>query len=232
MKLFRVAIALALISGVAYTGRLIWNSDALRLKKIEVAGNRHVTKEEVAAATELTPGMHLLRLSPRAVAAKIGEIAWIRDARVERIIPSKVRITVIERVPSARVSLDAAGYLVDQEGVVLEEGADAPIVVAGLPIQSLRPGDRITLPQYRQALAIARGLKGSLRDKLIRIKAPTLDGITLEFADGVSVLYGVAEQMEEKNFAITSLLDQALAEGTKIATIDVRVPRRPAVRPR
>lgn len=232
MKRLRSAIILLAIAGLGYGGWLGWNSEALRLRVVEVGGNHKISKEEVAEVSGLVPGTHLLRLSTHEVADRVESLAWIRDARVERIVPSKVRITITERAPVARVSLAAANYLADEEGVILEEGSEAPVVIVGLPLERLNPGDRITLAQYRHALSVANQLDPPIRERLARIRAATVDGIVLELGDGTTILYGAAEGISEKNFAIGALIEEAAATGAQIASIDVRVPRRPAVRRR
>lgn len=230
MRKSRFVVLVALLGGLGYGGWLTWHSSALALRRVEVVGNTHVTKEELAAASGLVPGTNLLVLSTGRVASKIESLAWIRDVRVERIIPSKVRITVTERTAAAKVLLPGGAYIVDEEGVVLDEGGDAPVALVSLPMEGLTAGDRITLPQYHEALRIVRGLNPSLRAKLDRVRAPTVDGITLELSDGVTILYGAAELMREKNFAVSALLNDAASSARGIASIDVRVPRRPAVR--
>lgn len=101
MKLSRAFLGTVLLAGVVYGGWVLWHSSALELRRVEVAGNHHVTKEELAAVSGLAPGAHLLLLSTNRVADKIESLSWVRDVRVERIIPSRVRITVTERTSAA-----------------------------------------------------------------------------------------------------------------------------------
>lgn len=232
MRKLRAAVLLLGFAGLLYGGWFVWNSEFLKLRTVEVGGNQKVAKEVVASTSGLEPGSHLLRLSMKSVESRVESISWIKDARVERILPSKVRIFVTERVPAAQISLATTSFLADEEGVVLEQGNGEFLIVSGLPIDALVPGDHITHPQYRDGLEIAKRLPIDIRRQLVRIKAPTLDGIVLEFSDGMAVLYGAAEVMSEKNFAIEALLAEAATTGAKIASIDVRVPRRPAVRMR
>lgn len=229
MRKLRAAVLLLGLAGLLYGGWFVWNSEPLKLRTVEVGGNEKVAKEVVASTSGLVPGSHLLRLSMKSVEDRVESISWIKDARVERILPSRVRIMVTEREPTAQISLATTSFLADEEGVVLEQGVGEFLVVSGLPIEALVPGDHVTHPQYRHGLAIAKGLPIDLRKQLVRIKAPTLDGIVLEFSDGMTVLYGAAEVMSEKNFAIQALLAEVATTGGTIASIDVRVPRRPAV---
>lgn len=231
MKLIRLAVAGFVGAGLVYGAAVTWSSPPLKLRRIEVAGNEKVSKDEVAAASGLVAGVHLLTLSTADVSTRVEALPWIRTSRVERIIPSKVRITVTERQPAAEVLVSEAQLLVDREGVVLEtaSGDTSFVKIADLPTRAARPGDRITLAQLREALEIFEALDPEIRMRTALVRAATVDRITLELEEGTSIIYGAGEKTEEKNFAIKALLAQAETEGRRLARIDVRVPKRPAV---
>lgn len=224
------ALAASLVgAGLAYGGVLIWRSPAVELTTIEVSGNRRVGSSEVVAASGLEPGDHLFRVKVDRVARQVEAIAWIERARVERIIPSRIRVTVAERRPVAAVVLPGATFLADRSGVVLEEGsADGLLGVADLPLEVPSPGDQITHAQFGQALRIVESLPAELRRAVQVVRAPTAERISLELEGGTVIVYGPAREMEQKNLAITAVLEREQA----VASIDVRVPSRPAVRPR
>jgi cell division protein FtsQ len=227
----RIFILLLTGATLATSGWIFWNSSALELRRIEVSGNLHIPKEEIAAATELSAGMRLLDIQTARVARRVETIAWVADAKVERIIPSKLRISITERTPVAQVSLSGRNYFVDREGIVLSEGTGLELAIGGLPLKSLIVGQRISLRQYRESLVVLDGLEKSIRSRVESIEAPSVDRITLHLTDGTTVLFGAAERVSDKNYALTAILAEAAKEGAKYSWIDVRVPDRPAVRP-
>lgn len=232
MKLIRLILLAAIASALGLGVRVAWDTPPLKLRRIEIAGNERVSKEEIAAATGLETGTHLLSLSTAEVTGRLEEIPWIRRARVERIIPSKVRVTVVERKPVAEVVVGTSSFLASDDGVLLSEGRGPAVKILGLPINRPVPGYRIGLAQYSQALEIATSVDPQVRAGLILVRAESVDRITLELEDGVSIVFGAAEQIEAKNQAIRALLEDARSRGTRVASIDVRVPSRPALRPR
>jgi cell division protein FtsQ len=227
----RIFVLLLTAATLATAGWIFWNSSALELRRIEVSGNLHIPKEEIAAATELCAGTRLLDVESAGVARRVETLAWVADAKVERIIPSKLRISITERTPIAQVSLSGRNYFVDREGVVLSEGTGLELAIGGLPLKTLNVGQRISLRQYREALVVLEGLEKSIRSRVDSIEAPSVDRITLNLDDGTTVLFGAAERVSEKNYALTAILAEAAKEGAKYSSIDVRVPDRPAVRP-
>jgi len=223
---------LALSAGLAYGGRAIWLSGPLHLRTVEVAGNAkgRVTPGQVAAAAGLKIGVNLFQVSTTEAAKRLTRLPWVARAEVERILPSKVRVTVKERRPFLVLVVGGRSYLSDADGVVIAE-ADAPLVrVFDLPLSALRAGDRIELRPFTEATSVIKGLTPRLRSALRSIRAPSVAGIVLELEGGVSVIYGSAEKSEDKNYAAELLMDRYQAQKKAVASIDVRVPLRPTVR--
>jgi cell division protein FtsQ len=226
-RLVALIVAVGLLGAGAW---IFWNSSALELKRIEVSGNLHIAKEDLAAVTGLRAGMRLLDIETATVARKVETLPWVLEAKVERIIPSKLRISVEERTPVAQVGFAGRNYFVDREGMTLTEGTGLELVIDGLPLKTLTVGQRISLRQFREALAVLEGLEEPIRSRVNSMQATSVDRITLELSDGTKVLFGAAERVDEKNYALTAILAEAAKEGSKLTSIDVRVPDRPAVR--
>ncbi len=220
-----------LIVGVVIAGAVglagaLWSSPWAMLHTIEVSGNHHALAAEVVAASGLTRGTRLITIPTERVEYRVEAVPWVDKARVERLLPSKVRISVTERTPAAAVTVAGVTYLADRDGIILEEGAGPYPTITGLPLEAPNEGERIRPSQFRQALAILDSLAPSVRSRLRAVVAPSPDRITLELADGLAVLYGPAELLEEKNYALRTLIES----GPPATSIDVRVPSRPSVR--
>jgi cell division protein FtsQ len=110
-------------------------------------------------------------------------------------------------------------------------GAKLP-VIAELPVGSLAPGRRIGLAQYRQALTVLKALPAEMAGRVNLVRAPSTEAITLELAGGPAILFGPAERLGDKRFALEAVTEKATAEGLTLASIDVRVPDRPAALPK
>ncbi|MGH2733607.1 MAG: cell division protein FtsQ/DivIB [Actinomycetota bacterium] len=226
MRAIRKLLVAALMAGVIGLAGALWSSPWVMLRTIEVSGNHHALTAEVVAASGLAPGARLSAVPPLRVQHRVEAVPWVRTARVERVLPSKVRINVMERVPAAMVTAAGVTYLADREGIILEEGSGPYPTIAGLPLEAPNEGERIGPSQFHEALRIVDSLAPSVRSRLRSVVAPTPNGITLELAEGLAVLYGPAELLEEKNYALVALIQS----GLPATSIDVRVPSRPSVR--
>jgi len=225
----RVVLAAAAAAiAVAAGGVAVWNSSWLRLGVVQVVGNHHVQASQVVGAAALSPGVRLSAVSSPLVAARVEALPWVASATVTHVLPSRIRIAVRERTPAAVVQAGSRGYLVDGQGVILEEGGSGYPVVAGLPLAAAVPGDRITPPAFRAALKVLESLPPAVRGRLAAVNAQSPDLVSLALTDRTSIVYGGAESLGDKNDAVRALL----AGGRTYTSIDVRAPTRPAAHPR
>lgn len=232
-KMRLLVIALVLGAG-AYGAVELWNSSVFELETVEVAGNDKAAKDEIVDAAGVRAGAHLFSLSIDRIAERVGGLAWVDTVQVERIVPSRLRITITEREAVAAITLAGRSWIVDHEGVVLEEVVkpeEGSPLISDLEVEVPEVGERVSEATLVDAVRIARDLPAELREQLVSISAPKLDRIALHLKGGLVVLYGPHESVEEKNFATIALMERASEEGRRLERIDVRVPGRPATKP-
>lgn len=230
LRNLRFLAAGIVIATVTYGAVVAYRSSPLELKKVEVAGNSNIIASEIARQSGLVRGEHLLEISTARVAQRVKSIPWIDSTRVERVLPSTVRITVVERQPVAVVEVEGRSFLCDAKGVLIAEESRDLIRFLDLPIEDPVPGSQIKARQLDHAFAVVKSLESSLAEEVRSVRAGSVDRITLELQGGTLVLYGASEDTEDKNHAISRLLARYRAEDKEILQIDVRVPSRPAVK--
>ncbi len=232
MKAFKL-LALLVVGALLYWGgQSLMRSRSLQLAKIEVDGNTEtrISTEEVVRATGMKVGDQLLGASTEKISGRLEKLPWVAHAKVERILPSTLRITVDERKASLVVQTGQGPYLVDGGGLVLQQGSEKLVNMMELPLGQLVPGTRITTPEFDHAARILGSLPASIRSSVSAIRAPSIDQIQIETTSGRVIYYGAAEQLEDKNFAVVTLLERTKDQGAEAHIIDVRVPSRPVTR--
>lgn len=234
MKAVKFLAGLVLAVSLLFGGMVAAESPALSIKTIELVGESggKVQLEDVISAGRLKKGTNLLKLPTDAAERRIETLPWVFDAQVERILPSRIRVRIVQRKPAFVVISGSTPWILDGHGVVLEQGQPGLMHLLDLPLPALQPGQKLDLTQFEHASKVVTSLPSALRTRLARVRAASVDRITLELADGTAIVYGAAEQMEDKNYAATRLLELYDGKGTSVETIDVRVPTRPAVKPR
>ncbi len=234
MKLLKI-LALLLVGAMIYQGvQAVARSRSLQLDKFEVEGNTEarISTESVIAATGAQLGDQLLGISTQKVSGELEKLPWVAEASVERILPSTLRISIDEREPSFVIQTGQGPFLADGRGLVLQEGSEELVNVVEMPLRPIRPGTRITTSEFVHASRILRSLPADIRSRVTSIRAPSIDQIQIETGTGPLIFYGAAEKVDEKNFAVETLLERTKAASPKVAVIDVRVPARPVTRPR
>ncbi|MEA3543624.1 MAG: cell division protein FtsQ/DivIB [Thermodesulfobacteriota bacterium] len=123
--------ALLLVSGF-FVAQLLLASDLFRVEQVTVQGHDRLTEQQVVALSDVMIGVNTFSLDLGLIGRKIEENPWVHQARVQRIFPRQVVISVIERQPVAIINLGYLYYL-DNHGEIFKvlgatDKLDYPIV--------------------------------------------------------------------------------------------------------
>jgi cell division protein FtsQ len=232
MKIVKL-LAVMLLGALLYQGgRTLLESEALELKEFEVEGNTEsrVSTGQLVRATGVHPGERLVGISTGKVAGRLEKLPWVQEAEVERILPSTLRISITEREPALVVETGQGPFLVDGNGLVLQQGTDSLPVVRDLPLEALGPGTTITTAEFAHASEILSSLPPEISSDVSAVSASSIDQIQIETRGGPLIYYGAAEQIPEKNFAVQALIEKIPSAARASTVVDVRVPSRPSTR--
>jgi cell division protein FtsQ len=94
-----------------------------QVRSIDVSGTSRVSREDVEGlARRAVARTGVWRADLSAISAELGRLPGVRRAIVSRVLPDRLRVRVIERVPLAVVRTSAGHFFwVDEEGVALGE---------------------------------------------------------------------------------------------------------------
>ena len=90
------------------------------LERIELSGNRFVARAAVLEKFSADQGRSVFLVPLDERRAALEAIPWVERASVERILPNRIRVELVERRPVAFLRLDTELALIDAYGVVLE----------------------------------------------------------------------------------------------------------------
>jgi len=133
--LFCGVVGIAGASAAWTAGRfLLYGQPMLLIKpeQIEVNGNHIVSREAVLQQFVRDRGRSVLRVPLDSRRGALEEISWVESATVQRILPNRIRVDLIERTPIAFLRNGTELALVDAHGVILDrprgEDLQFPIV--------------------------------------------------------------------------------------------------------
>lgn len=207
-----VVVALGVVAWVFLVSSL------LSVQEVRVEGVSLVGPEAVVAAADIQVGTPLARVDTSAAARRVVQLREVAAADVVLGWPHEVTIIVHERQARVVLPLGSEYALVDGTGTVFAMVQKRP---KGVPIAQVSSADPETLASVA---LVADLLPDDVRASVLKLKAESLDAITLELTKGRRVVWGSAEESELKAKVLVPLL-------TKPGRIyDVSAPADPTMR--
>jgi cell division protein FtsQ len=127
--------AIAGITAVVYGTRFLLYSPTMLLLKpdqIDVGGNHIVAREAVLQQFVHDRDRSVLRIPLDVRRSELEQIPWVESASVQRILPNRIRVELIERTPIAFARNGNELALIDAHGIILDrpqsEDLQFPIV--------------------------------------------------------------------------------------------------------
>ena len=212
-------------------------SPLLRVSTIVVDGARWVSEGEVRAAAEGFRGQHILALDLEAARAGLRELPWIADVQLRRVLPSTVEVAVTERAPVGIARVGRRLFLVDGDGVLLDDYGPR-FSALGLPIIDGLAGQGGAVAEVdRRRAALAARLIGQLSRheglaellSQIDVRDPE-DAVVLLSGDPARIHLG-AERFAERLGTYLDVAPSLRAHVSNIDAVDLRFGGRIYVRP-
>jgi len=127
------AALLALVS-VVWAGTAVMDAGRFRIGTIAVHGTAYLAADEVRALVKGIEGESIFRVKLEEYQLRVLDNPWVSAAKLRRVFPSTVDISIIERTPLALGRLNGQLYLVDATGTIIDAAGpqysafDLPIV--------------------------------------------------------------------------------------------------------
>ena len=235
----RLLTAVGVLCGAGwYAAQAVIDAPTLLVSEIQVRGNQHLARGEVLALLAGLEGQHLLQTDLEVWRRRVLGSPWVEQAALRRVLPSTVEVVIRERLPIAIGRISGDLYLVDEQGLVIDEygpnyaAFDLPIV-DGLSDTS-QAGDPVVDPaRAGLAASLLRALEGqpALMRRISQIDvASAHDAVVLLDQDPALVHVG-EEQFVERLQRYLELHEALHARVPDIEYVDLRFDDRVYVRP-
>ena len=118
----RAAVVCALLIYGGYRGvALVADAQTLQIGHLVVRGHERLSAGEVLALVDGLRGQNILTVRLDEWRQRLLASPWVDRATIRRVLPSTVEITVHERRPMGIGRIGTALYLIDGEGVIVDE---------------------------------------------------------------------------------------------------------------
>jgi cell division protein FtsQ len=123
---FTVAGVVCLTVAISGTRFLLYSPSMLLLKpdQIELKGNHIVSREAVLQQFVHDRSQSVVRIPLDVRRSQLEQIPWVESARVQRILPNRLRVELTERVPIAFARSGNELAVIDAHGVILDRPRD------------------------------------------------------------------------------------------------------------
>ena len=234
----RVVVGLTMVAYAAWRGAaLVATAGSLRVTNLTVFGNQRLSTGEVLSLLDGLRGRHILGIDLGEWQQRLQSSAWVEEATLRRVLPATIEVRIRERRPMAIGRVASALYLVDANGVVVDEygptyaDLDLPMVDG---MGGAGPGKGV-MDEARVALA-GRVIAGLAARPDLLSKVSLIDVSNAH--DAVVMLEGDTAMLRLGEEAFVERLQQYLDLGdalrervAAIDYVDLRFPERLYVRP-
>jgi hypothetical protein len=227
--------------------RFVYRNQAFAIRSVEVETEGLLDKERIRRWTGVKPGDNIFSVNNETVRQNLQQVPLIRAAYVQRVLPDKLQVRVIQREPVAQVYLpfqarpnglghESAVYLLDDRGFVMpplhasgeeERGrihAHLPMLV-GVHSLDLRPGRTVESPQVLAALrliqAFDRSPMAGLVD-LLRVDVSHPELLVAATHQNTQIAFA-PDRLEEQLARWRVIHDFGSARGLVLSSLDLSV---------
>ncbi|MFP5316951.1 MAG: cell division protein FtsQ/DivIB [Acidimicrobiia bacterium] len=225
LRLLVAGVVVLVLTGAIWFGL---RSPLLDVDRVTVRGAEYSSVEHVREAAGIPVGQPLVDVDLEGARVAVEALPWVDRARIQRVWPSTVLVTVTERTASAVTSTNTSEWAVlDGSGRVLELVPERPpglLVLEGLG-EAPRPGATVTSADG--PLRVFAALSPSLAARTLAVVALEGGQIELKLNPQGTVRMGPVEGVVAKARAAETVL--ASVDVRNLAVLDVRLPSSPVL---
>jgi cell division protein FtsQ len=215
----RLALALLVVGLVAGSVWVVFFSSHVTAREVDVVGSRTIPDAKIERAANVPVGTPLARVDLNAIVKRVQPIDAVRDVKVARGWPHTVRITITERTPIAVIDQGSGLEALDSQGVSFGGYKARPKHLPLVRTDPGTPGEAL-----KEGAKVVAALPSGIAGRVDAVEVASVDEIKLVLRSGRKVVWGSAEDSDQKAEVLAVLLKQP---GNQI---DVTVPGRPTTR--
>jgi cell division protein FtsQ len=187
-SVFKFTILLSLFYFVVVGGyegyKYVMASPYFDVSNIAIDGNINLKREDILSASSIKIGQSIFSVNIGDVYKRLKGNPWIKDVAVKKEMPDRLKIKINERRPAAILKSNRL-YLMDNEGVILEEASgdsetSLPLIVKPMDLE-FKAGDRVNSEEVFNSINIwerLQGVKLNLADSPFKDSIATIEPIS------------------------------------------------------
>jgi cell division protein FtsQ len=243
LLIFSFAGVASVTVAVYGTRFLLYSPSMLLLKpdQIELKGNRIVSREAVLQQFVQDRNRSVLRVPLDDRRSQLEQIPWVESARVQRILPNRLRIELTERTPVAFARNGNELALIDAHGVILDrpKGEDLHFpIVSGVSEDLPREQREKRIQTYEEFMKDVDLVRGGSSDRVSEADLSNPKDLRVVMtglaspndAQAVTIHFGSSEFTGKYKMLVDNF-SQWQANAGRVRSIDLQYSRQVVVNP-
>lgn len=213
--------------------RVITRAEMFQIAGVDIKGVRYLKDADLRNIVGRFTGQNIFRVDLEAAARQARDNPWIREVRIQRSLPHRITMSVVERVPHAIFETRSGRYLMDNEAMIIGSAGKEP-GAKGLPVIAIkqyraRPGEPVTAESMPEALALIAEIeaRGGWSPADITLRAESPESLSVVYA-GLEFKIG-SGNYAEKLRRLAEVMADVNHRGLQVAYVDLRSDRQAAV---
>lgn len=233
--LFGIAVFTGTILGLNY----FYNSEYFKIKNIEIVNSDYYKIEEIETFLENLKGRNIFEVDKKQTELSVeGNYSRIKKAELKKIFPDRLEVIITERFPYLRISYKDKVFLIDNEGVFIEEIAlgseDYNDLILVKDAVSYLPeiGNKIAKKNVLSIGQIYDSMNDNIRSDIeyAGISGDSFGDIFFNTSNNKIILYGNTSELTKKNLILEQILKEIENESISYSIIDIRITDNPIIR--
>ncbi len=204
---------------------LILNSPLFNVKNIIVEGNSTNSSEKIVSLSGLQTYTNIFKFNENDVIEKIKENAYIENVKIEKKLPSTVKIIVEERTPKYMLQFADSYVYINNQGYMLEisnEKLNIPILIGfTTDLSNIKAGNRITIDDLKKmdmVIKIYEAAKSNgLADLVTKIDISNDKNYTIILeTEGKKVYLGDCSNLNTRILYLNSILEASKGKSGEV----------------
>tara|TARA_Y100000588_G_scaffold288855_1_gene307368 strand:- start:9720 stop:10532 length:813 start_codon:yes stop_codon:yes gene_type:complete len=236
-NVLNVLLLLILVMGGLRAAPLIVHDVSMfRIDNISISGNQYLSNGEILSLVSEFQDKNIFKVNLNLGREHLLASSWVKTATLRRVFPSTIEINIKERLPIGLARFDALLYLIDSEGIVIEEYGPAfssfklPIV-DGLQIGA--KNNEVDSGRASLLVDVIKQLESEsvLANRVSQIDVSNPHNVVVLLNDDSTFLHLGTDRYAERIDEYLELLPTIRARVNDIDYVDMRFDQRVYVRP-
>jgi cell division septal protein FtsQ len=214
----------ALLAGLAVLGWLVYESPLLQIESVSVTGTQNLDPAVVAEASGLK-GQNVLQIDSAAAKSRLLALPAVKDVSISMRWPGRVVVRVEEREAWGYWQVKEQPYVIDADGVVLDDvrpDEGAPTIFELDSERRLVAGDRVDTDAVFLSRQLIDEAPRALKQSITKLEYSDHSGLTVAFDGGLRATFGDSRDLDYKLSVLYVLLERAQQQSFVVHSVDLR----------